>query len=62
MSNHYHVVFYIDKEQAQNWNQKELIDRWHHLFSGNHLSQRFVRGETMSKTELKLLDQTRVPT
>jgi len=58
MSNHYHVVLHIDKEQADNWNQKEVIAHWHSLFSGNLLSQRFVRGETMSKTELILLDQT----
>ncbi|HED15787.1 MAG TPA: transposase, partial [Gammaproteobacteria bacterium] len=58
MSNHYHVVLHIDKEQADNWDHKEVIDRWHRLFSGNLLSQRFVRGESLSKTELKLLDQT----
>ena len=58
MSNHYHVVLHIDKEQADNWNQKEVIERWHHLFTGNLLSQRLVRGETMSQTELKLLEQT----
>ena len=47
-----------DKEQADNWNMKEVIDRWHRLFSGNLLSQRFVRGEPMGKSESKLLDQT----
>ena len=39
MSNHYHVVLHIDKVQADNWNQKEVIERWHRLFSGNLLSQ-----------------------
>ena len=39
MSNHYHVVLHIDNEQADNWNMKEVIDRWHRLFSGNLLSQ-----------------------
>jgi len=58
MSNHYHVVLHIDKDQADNWSQKEVIDRWHCLFTGNLLSQRYVRGETMGKSESKLLDQT----
>jgi len=58
MSNHYHVVLHIDKEQAHNWNQKGDIDRWHKLFTGNLLSQRLVHGEAMSQAELKLLDQT----
>ena len=57
MSNHYHVVLHIDKTQADNWTINEVIERWHHLFSGNLLSQRFVRGESMSKAEIKLLDQ-----
>ena len=58
MSNHYHVVLHIDKDEADNWNQKAVIVRWHRLFSGNLLSQRFIRGEPMGKTETKLLDQT----
>ena len=58
MSNHYHVVLHIDEEQADNWSQDAVIDRWHSLFSGNLLSQRFVKGETLSTTETKLLDQT----
>jgi len=58
MSNHYHVVLYIDKEQADNWNRDEVIERWHRLFSGNLLSQRLVRGETLGKTESKLLEQS----
>jgi len=31
MSNHYHVVLHLDKEQADNWNQNEVIERWHTL-------------------------------
>jgi len=49
MSNHYHVVLLIDIEQADNWNQKEVIYRWYNLFTGNLLSLRLVRGEAMSQ-------------
>ena len=58
MSNHYHVVLHIDKEKADNWNQKAVIERWHRLFSGSLLSQRFIRGEPIGKTESNLLDQS----
>lgn len=27
MSNHYHVVLYIDKEHVDNWNIYEVIER-----------------------------------
>jgi len=58
MSNHYHVVLHIDKEQADIWTMNEVIARWHRLFSGNLLSQRFTRGEKLAKTESKLLEQS----
>ena len=58
MSNHYHLVLHIDKEKADDWNQKVVIERWHSLFSGSFLSQRFLRGESLSITESKLLDQS----
>jgi REP element-mobilizing transposase RayT len=53
MSNHYHVVLHIDSDVAQAWTYKEVAERWHRLFSGSLLSQRFVRGEALTKAELK---------
>jgi len=49
MSNHYHVVLYIDKEQADNWNRDDVIKQWHHLFSGNLISRRYANNESLSK-------------
>ena len=47
MSNHYHVVLHIDKKQADQWSDLEVVERWHSLFKGNLFSQRFVRGENL---------------
>lgn len=58
MSNHYHVVLHVDKEQAENWTMLEVIEHWHQLFAGHLLSQRYLRGETMSKAELKKLEES----
>jgi len=58
MSNHYHVVFHIDREKAENWCPSEVIDQWHQLFSGTLFSQRFARGETLSAVQQKLLDKS----
>jgi REP element-mobilizing transposase RayT len=57
MSNHYHVVLYIDQEQAANWSMDEVISHWHQLFSGNVLSQRYCRGEFLGPAEDKALKE-----
>ncbi|MCF6324470.1 MAG: transposase [Gammaproteobacteria bacterium] len=57
MSNHYHVVFHVDQDKAESWSQTEVIQQWHQLFSGTPFSQRFLRGEKLSKAELKALEK-----
>lgn len=56
MSNHYHVVLHIDKPQADNWTRDVIIERWHQVFTGHSLSQRYLRNESLSKAELTALD------
>ena len=55
MSNHYHVVLHIDTEQAQLWSECEVVERWHRLFNGSLLSQRYSRGEALTQAESKAL-------
>ena len=55
MSNHYHVVLHINQPQAQSWSVHDVIERWHRLFKGNLLSQRYSNGETLSKAEQNAL-------
>ncbi len=55
MSNHYHVVLYVDVSAAKSWNDNDVVDRWHQLFKGNLLSQKFSRKETLSQPELARL-------
>lgn len=57
MSNHYHVVLHVDEKQAKQWPLREVVDRWHRLFAGNLLSQRYARGENLSKAEWRQLKQ-----
>ena len=57
MSNHYHVVLFVDAAQAESWSRETVIERWHRLFNGNLLSQRYARGETLTKVELNVLDK-----
>ncbi len=32
MSNHYHVVLYVDDQQVQSWSEEEIIHRWASIF------------------------------
>jgi REP element-mobilizing transposase RayT len=57
MSNHYHVVLHIDKEQALTWSNTEVIEHWHTLFTGSLLSQRFIEGESLSRAERDALTE-----
>lgn len=51
MSNHYHVVLYIDHDTAKNWSLDEVIKRWHLIFNGSLLTHRHLSGDEMSHAE-----------
>ncbi|MBQ0721734.1 MAG: transposase, partial [Gammaproteobacteria bacterium] len=55
MSNHYHVVLHINAPFAEQLSDLEVIERWHQLFKGNLLSQRYCRGETLLRAEQTVL-------
>jgi REP element-mobilizing transposase RayT len=57
MSNHYHVVLHVDREQAEGWEDNEVIERWHRLFAGHPLTQRFLAGESLLEVERKLISE-----
>ena len=56
MHNHYHVVLFIDKSTADNWDALEVVERWHLLFSDTPYSQRFSKGELLTASEQASLD------
>ncbi|MGR6872657.1 transposase [Pseudomonas sp. HK3] len=58
MSNHYHVVLHINKEQADSWSFDEVIERWHSLYKGNALSQRYRLGSKMSLAKVEKLKES----
>jgi REP element-mobilizing transposase RayT len=48
MSNHTHVVLFIDENAAKSWSTQEVLERWHQLFKGTLLTQHYCRGETLA--------------
>ncbi|MBY6018067.1 transposase [Halomonas denitrificans] len=45
MSNHTHVVLCVDPEQAKDWDTMAVLERWHTLFSGTPLTQRYCQAD-----------------
>jgi hypothetical protein len=58
MHNHYHMVLFIDKSTADNWDALEVVERWHLLFSGALYSQRFSKGELLTAAEQASLNSS----
>jgi REP element-mobilizing transposase RayT len=56
MSNHTHTVLRVDRQKALEWDRAQVIDRWHSLYAGNWLYQKFKSGSNLSEVENTLLD------
>ncbi|WP_422381123.1 hypothetical protein [Marinicellulosiphila megalodicopiae] len=52
MSNHFHLVVFIDQEESKQLTDLEIAHRWHQLYKGTMLTQKFANGENLSKVEL----------
>ena len=57
MNNHYHIVVRVDKEQAQQWSHRTVIERWGELFKLPIIITNFLKGEPQSSPELKVVDK-----
>lgn len=47
MSNHYHLVLYVDRERARSWTRQEVVERWTMLFRAPTLVKRWLNGEAL---------------
>ena len=57
MSNHYHVILHVDVEQAAEWSEQEVIDRWERLFSLPVIVQRYLSMEIVSSAERDVVSE-----
>ncbi|MFT6188452.1 MAG: REP element-mobilizing transposase RayT [Oleispira sp.] len=59
MSNHYHVILHINTDRAKSWSDYEVVERWHQLFNGTVLSQKYLKNEgDLSKVEMLVFQKT----
>nr|WP_231619741.1 transposase [Pseudoalteromonas sp. NZS100] len=55
MSNHTHLVLYIDDKKANRLTDRAVCIRWHKAFKGTNISKRYLEGESLSDIEKMLL-------
>jgi len=53
---HSHRVLHVDQPLAESWTIREVVERWHQLFSGTELSERYLREESLLEVEQQLED------
>jgi REP element-mobilizing transposase RayT len=51
MSNHYHVVIHVNRQQAREWSKREVAERWTRVFSGPRVVQRWLESGHLSDGE-----------
>ena len=58
MSNHYHVVLFVDEAKAKQWTMVEVLERWHRLYKGTLLTNQYLNGDTLSEPLLDMVKAT----
>ena len=51
MSNHVHTVLNINAAKAHHLTDLEVCERWHRIYKGTLLTQKFARQDSMNKAE-----------
>ena len=56
MSNHYHLVVYVDESEAMAWSDKEVCERWQKLYHNHPLVERLQKGQSSCQAEIDKAD------
>jgi hypothetical protein len=57
MSNHHHLVLHINKPKAFQWSNHEVCERWHQLYKGTWLTQKYLRNDPLTDIELQVVNE-----
>ncbi|TMO70641.1 Mobile element protein [Pseudoalteromonas aurantia] len=57
MSNHTHIVLYVDDIKSKRLSDKAIIIRWHKLFKGTILSHKSFQGERLDSAQKTFLNK-----
>ncbi|WP_236702688.1 hypothetical protein [Thalassomonas actiniarum] len=51
MSNHYHLVVYVNEQEANSWDHEKVCRRWLQLYANKPLVERWLSGEAKTSTK-----------
>ena len=57
LHNHYHIVIRVNSDQAGDWSDQEVAQRWIQLFSGPMVIRRYLGGAILSAAERQCVDR-----
>jgi REP element-mobilizing transposase RayT len=57
LSNHYHVVLHVSVDQASEWSDVEVAQRWMRLYKGHLLVDRYLAREPLSAAEREVVSE-----
>lgn len=58
MSNHTHIVVYVDEQAADRWSVHDTLSRWHQMFKGTYLTQAYMKGRLLTEVEYQTVKET----
>jgi len=58
MHNHLHLVLHVDSEQVKNWSTDDVLQRWHKLFKGTLLTQKYTNKQPLDKFQQAMVEST----
>lgn len=58
MHNHLYIVLHVDSEQVKLWSTGEVLERWHLLFKGTLLTQKYTNKQPLDKFEPAMVEST----
>ncbi|WP_019026828.1 hypothetical protein [Colwellia piezophila] len=61
MNNHLHLVLHVDVEKVKMWSIGEVLERWHQLFKGTLLTQKYSNqqnNQVLDKFQLAMVEST----
>jgi REP element-mobilizing transposase RayT len=58
MHNHLHIVLHVDSDKVKNWSIAQVLTRWHQLFKGTLLTQKYQNNQSLDKFQLSMVEST----
>ncbi len=58
MHNHLHIVLHVDIEKVKKWSTEEVLLRWHQLFKGTLLTQKYSNKQPIDKFQLAMVESS----